>query len=139
MHLPTPAALAAADPKPEAFRTWRVEVENTGRILMTGFSSPSTRFSATPGKEAAEFTSELTARRVMGALYVAMVERCAALRMDPPARLIVTESKWDDTGIDAWDALMRADRTSVEVGRFEASVLPFSLRTSAPCRNGVGR
>lgn len=123
----------AIQPTTYPFRTWRIEVQGTGRVLLTGFSSPSPSFRTDPRKDAAEFSNEATAHRIARKLENAMNERCRAMNLPDAATLCVTEAIWDDRGIEAWDAVQRLDRTSVEVGRFEAAYLPFNMR------NGVGR
>lgn len=113
------------------FRTYRIEIQGTGRVLVTGFSSPAPSFRADPRKEAAEFSNEATAIRVARKLESDMAERTRAMGLPDPATLVVVQAVWDDKGIEAWDAVQRLDRTSVEVGRFEANYLPFSIRAKS--------
>lgn len=130
LHLACKTDDARKDAPP--FTTFRIAVgnaesETTGRYLYRSFSAPAPRF-GTDDAECAEFPCFETALRISLKLEEAMNRRLRAMRLPPACNLVITESKWQGQSFDWWNALQRMDRTSIETGRYEATLLPAFMR-----------
>lgn len=138
--LEAPAPSTALVPTQKHLSTFRLVLEETGRFLLTGFIGAQPTMGI-PGnrhdeERAAEFPSPDAAWRVSRILHERMKARTDEMGQAPPPRLTCTERPWDTTtpkgSFAAWDAIQRMDRTSVEIGRLDATSIPAWMRTVKP-------
>lgn len=133
-----PAVESPIQRKPVAapLSTYRLVLPETGRFLVSGFCAPSPSMGVTGNKSdeerAAEFSCEATAHRVSLRLWERMKARTDLLALPAPPRMLAVECCWDSGSFEAWDAMTRMDRTSIEVGRLEAANIAAWMKAVKP-------